>query len=127
MLMRLLYSFNLCHKNHKQTFKNEKWFEEKWSTINIAVMLGINVTGHQKLKSLVVESSQNATSFKGTQSLGVKYAFNRKYRMDTKIYEKMCSKYWRGYKMALIVYNCSAHLKKINQKLKKHKSFLLAP
>lgn len=86
--MRLHYSFNVCHKRHKQTFKNEKWFEEKGSTINITVMLGINVTGHQKLKSLVVESSKNATSFKDTQSLEVKYAFNRKYRMTTKIYEK---------------------------------------
>ncbi|GBN46298.1 Tigger transposable element-derived protein 6 [Araneus ventricosus] len=60
------------------TFKKEKCFGGKRSKARLIVMLGANLTGHQKLEPLIIGRSKNLRCFKGAKSLEVDYYFNKK-------------------------------------------------
>ncbi|GBN10181.1 Tigger transposable element-derived protein 4 [Araneus ventricosus] len=105
------------------TFKKEKCFGGKQSKARLTVMLGANMTGHQKLKPLFIERSKNPRFFKGAKSLKVDYDFNKKSWMTLEICEKWVQKLDKRmiaecHKIALVFYHCPAHPKEINQKLK---------
>ncbi|GBN57471.1 Tigger transposable element-derived protein 4 [Araneus ventricosus] len=53
------------------TFKKEKCFGGKLSKARLTVMLGANMTGYHRLKSLVIGRSKTPRCFKGTKSLEV--------------------------------------------------------
>ncbi|GBO10768.1 hypothetical protein AVEN_221821-1 [Araneus ventricosus] len=67
-----------------QHLKRKKSFGEKQSKARLAVMLGANMTGHQKLKPLVIGRRKNPRCFKGTKSLEVDYDFNKKILDDVR-------------------------------------------
>ncbi|GBN15874.1 Tigger transposable element-derived protein 4 [Araneus ventricosus] len=77
--------FFQCLPQKTLTFKKEKCFGGKQSKI---VMVGANMTGHQKLKPLVIGRSKNLRCFKGAKSLEVDYDFNKKSWMMSEICEK---------------------------------------
>ncbi|GBM41082.1 Tigger transposable element-derived protein 6 [Araneus ventricosus] len=70
-----LFSQSLPQKT--LTFKKEKCFGGKQSKARLTVMLGANMTGHQKLKPLIVGRSKNPRRFKGAKSLEADYDFNK--------------------------------------------------
>ncbi|GBN94570.1 Tigger transposable element-derived protein 4 [Araneus ventricosus] len=67
-----------CLPQKTLTFKKEKCFGGKQSKTRLTVMLGANMTVHQKLKPLVIGRSKNPRCFKGSKSLEVDYDFNKK-------------------------------------------------
>ncbi|GBL98816.1 hypothetical protein AVEN_8688-1 [Araneus ventricosus] len=64
----------------------------KTKQARLSVMLGANMTGHQKLKPLVIERSKNPRCFKGAKSLEVDYDFNKKSWTTSEICEKWVQK-----------------------------------
>ncbi|GBN80738.1 Tigger transposable element-derived protein 4 [Araneus ventricosus] len=93
-------------------------------------MLGANMTGHQKLKPLVVGRSEIPRCFKGAKNLEVDYDLNKKSWMTSGICEKWVQKLEKRMiaecrKIALVVDNCPEHPKEINQKLKNVTDFYL--
>ncbi|GBN56522.1 Tigger transposable element-derived protein 4 [Araneus ventricosus] len=123
--------FFQCLPQKSLTFKKEKCFGGKQSKARLIVMLGTNMTGHQKLKPLVIGGSKNPRCFKGTKSLEVNYDFNKKSWMRSEICEKWVQKLDKHmmaecHKIALIFDNCPAHPKENQQKIEKCYSFLLA-
>ncbi|GBN59142.1 Tigger transposable element-derived protein 4 [Araneus ventricosus] len=76
--------FFQCLPQKTFTFKKEKCFGGKQSNARLTVMLGVNVTGHQKLKPLVIGRSKNPRCFKGAKSLEVDYDFNKKISDDVR-------------------------------------------
>ncbi|GBN46426.1 Tigger transposable element-derived protein 4 [Araneus ventricosus] len=112
------------------TFKKEKCFGGKQSKARLIVMLGANLTGHQKLEPLVIGRSKNLKCFKGANSLEVDYYFNNKSWMISEICEKWVQKLDKRMiaecrKIALVFDNCPAHPKEINQKRKNVTVFYL--
>ncbi|GBM54196.1 Tigger transposable element-derived protein 4 [Araneus ventricosus] len=73
-----------CLPQKTLTFKKEKCFEGKQRKAILTVMLGANMTGHQKLKPLVIGRSKNPRCFKGAKSLEVDYDFNKKILDDVR-------------------------------------------
>ncbi|GBN45405.1 Tigger transposable element-derived protein 4 [Araneus ventricosus] len=76
--------FFQCLSQNTLTFKKEKCFGGKQSKARLTVMLGANMTGHQKLKPLVIGRSKNPRCFKGSKSLDlwkVDYDFNKPARV----------------------------------------------
>ncbi|GBN76083.1 Tigger transposable element-derived protein 4 [Araneus ventricosus] len=129
--MRLIYFFNVCLKK-TLTFKKEKCFGGKQSKARLTVMLGANMTGHQKLKPLVIGRSKNPRCFRGAKSLKVDYDFNKKSWMTSEICEKWVQKLDKRMiaecrKIAIVFNNCPARPKGINQKLKNVTFFYLPP
>ncbi|GBM50809.1 Tigger transposable element-derived protein 4 [Araneus ventricosus] len=124
--------FFQCSLQKTLTFKKEKCFGGKQSKARLTVMLGANMTGHQKLKPLVIGRRKNPRCFKGTKSLEVDYNFNKKSWMTSEICEKWDQKLDKSMiaecrKIALVFDNCPAHPKEINQKLKNVTVFYLPP
>ncbi|GBN41419.1 hypothetical protein AVEN_13986-1 [Araneus ventricosus] len=76
--------FFQCLPQKTLTFKKEKCFGGKQSKVRLTVMLGANMTGHQKLKPLVIERSKNLRYFNGAKSLEVDYEFNKKILDDVR-------------------------------------------
>ncbi|GBN89120.1 hypothetical protein AVEN_82907-1 [Araneus ventricosus] len=90
------------------------------------------MTGHQKLKPLVIGRSKNPRCFKDAKSLGLDYDFNKKSRMASEICKKWVQNLDKRMiaecrKIALVFDNCPAHPKEINQKLKNVIVFYLLP
>ncbi|GBN81767.1 Tigger transposable element-derived protein 4 [Araneus ventricosus] len=90
------------------------------------------MTGHQKLKPLVIGRSKNPRCFKGAKSLDVDYDFNKKSWMTSEICEKWDQKLDKRMiaecrKIALVFDNCPAHPKEIRQKLKNVTVFYFTP
>ncbi|GBL73539.1 Tigger transposable element-derived protein 4 [Araneus ventricosus] len=91
------------------------------------------MTGHQKLKPLVIGRSKNPRCFKGSKSLEVDYDFNKKSWITSEICEKWVQKLDKvdmiaeHRKIALVFDNCPAHPKEINQNLKNVTGFYLPP
>ncbi|GBM15426.1 Tigger transposable element-derived protein 4 [Araneus ventricosus] len=85
-------SFFQCLPQKTLTFKKEKCFGGKQSKARLTVMLGSNMTGHQKLKPLVIGRSKNPRCFKGAKSLEVDYDFNKQSWMTSEICEKWFQK-----------------------------------
>ncbi|GBN76707.1 Tigger transposable element-derived protein 6 [Araneus ventricosus] len=124
--------FFQCLPQKTLTYKKEKCFGEKQSKARITVMLGANMTGHQKLKPLVIGRSKNPRCFKGAKSLEVDYDFNKKSWMTSKICEKWDQQSDKRLitvcrKIAFVFDNCPAHAKEINPKLKNVKVFYIPP
>ncbi|GBM51556.1 Tigger transposable element-derived protein 4 [Araneus ventricosus] len=124
--------FFQCVPQKTLTFKKEKYFGGKQSKARLTVMLGANMSGHQKLKPLVIGRSKNPRCFKGAKSLEVDYDFNKKSWMTSEICEKWDQKLDKCMiaqcrKIALVFDNCPAHPKEINQKLKNVTVFYLPP
>ncbi|GBN68192.1 Tigger transposable element-derived protein 4 [Araneus ventricosus] len=69
--------FFQCLPQKTLTFKKEKCFGGKQSKERLTVMLGANMTGHQKLKLLVIGRSKNPRCFKGAKSLEADYDFDK--------------------------------------------------
>ncbi|GBL91919.1 hypothetical protein AVEN_172820-1 [Araneus ventricosus] len=87
------------------------------------------MTGHQKLKPLVIGTTKNPRCFKGAKTL-VYYDFNKNSWMTSEIWEKWVQKLDKRmiaecHKNALVFDNCPAHPKEIIPKLE-NVSFLLA-
>ncbi|GBM64409.1 Tigger transposable element-derived protein 4 [Araneus ventricosus] len=123
--------FFQCLPQKTLTFKKEICFGGKQSKARLTVMLGANMTGHQKLKPLVIGISKNPRCFIFAKSLEIDYDFNKKSWMTSEICEKWVQKLDKCMiaecrKISLVFDNCPAHPKEINQKLKKCYSFLLA-
>ncbi|GBL97555.1 Tigger transposable element-derived protein 6 [Araneus ventricosus] len=70
--------FFQCLPQKTLTFKKEKCFRGKQSKERLTVVLGANMTGHQKLKPLVIGRSKNPRCFKDAKYLEVDYDFNKK-------------------------------------------------
>ncbi|GBN16501.1 Tigger transposable element-derived protein 4 [Araneus ventricosus] len=90
------------------------------------------MTGHQKLKPLVIGRSKNPRCFKGAKSWEVDYDFNKKSWMMSEICGKFDQKLDKRMtaecrKIALLFDNCPAHPKEINQNLKNVTVFYLPP
>ncbi|GBM14587.1 Tigger transposable element-derived protein 4 [Araneus ventricosus] len=90
------------------------------------------MTGHQKLKPLVIERSKNPRCFKGAKSLEVDYDFNKKSWITSEICEKWVQKLDKRMiaecrKIALVFDNCPVYPKEINPKLKNVTVFHLSP
>ncbi|GBM18493.1 Tigger transposable element-derived protein 4 [Araneus ventricosus] len=124
--------FFQCLPQKILAFKKEKCFEGKQSKVRLTVMLGGNMTGHQKFKPLVIGRSKNPRCFKGAKSLEVDYDLNQKSWMTSEICEKWVQKLDKRMiaecrKIALVFDNCPAHPKEINQKLKNVTVFYLPP
>ncbi|GBL86058.1 Tigger transposable element-derived protein 4, partial [Araneus ventricosus] len=90
------------------------------------------MTGHQKLKPLVIGRSKNPRCFKDAKSLEVDYDFNKKSWMTSEICEKWVKKLDKRMiaecrKIALVFDNCLAHPKEINPKLKNATVLYLPP
>ncbi|GBM13293.1 Tigger transposable element-derived protein 4 [Araneus ventricosus] len=90
------------------------------------------MTVHQKLKPLVIGRSNDLRYFKGAKSLEVDYDFNKKSWMTSEMGEKWVQKLDKRMiaecrKIALVFYNCPAHPKEINLKLKNITVFYLPP
>ncbi|GBO00601.1 hypothetical protein AVEN_252119-1 [Araneus ventricosus] len=88
------------------------------------------MTSRQKLKPLVIGRSKNPRSFKGSKSLEVDYDFNKKSWITSEICEKWVQKLVKrmiveSLKITLVFYDCPAHPKEINQKLKNVTVFYL--
>ncbi|GBN95485.1 Tigger transposable element-derived protein 6 [Araneus ventricosus] len=114
------------------TIKKEKCFGGKQSKAILTVMLGANMTGHQKLKPLVIGRSKNPRCLKDAKSLELDYDFNKKSWKTSEICEKWVQKLDKRMiaecrKIALVFDNCPAHPKEINQKLKNFIVFYLPP
>ncbi|GBM31506.1 Tigger transposable element-derived protein 4 [Araneus ventricosus] len=62
--------FFQCLPQKTLTFKKEKCFGGKQSKARITVMLGANMTGHQKLKPLVIGKKQNSKMFQRRKIFG---------------------------------------------------------
>ncbi|GBL81347.1 Tigger transposable element-derived protein 6 [Araneus ventricosus] len=92
--------FFQCLPQKALTLKKEKCFGGKQSNARLTVMLGANMTGHQKLKPLVIGRSKNPRCFKGAKSVEVDYDFNKKSWMTSEICEK-----WDGSKVGQ-TYDC---------------------
>ncbi|GBM36817.1 Tigger transposable element-derived protein 6, partial [Araneus ventricosus] len=60
--------FFQCLPQKTSTFKKEKCFGEKQSKARLTFMIGANMTGHQKLKPLIIGRSKNSRCFKGAKS-----------------------------------------------------------
>ncbi|GBN95552.1 Tigger transposable element-derived protein 6 [Araneus ventricosus] len=111
------------------TIKKEKCFGGKQSKAILTVMLGANMTGHQKLKPLVIGRSKNPRCLKDAKSLELVYDFNKKSWMTSEICEKWVQKLDKRMiaecrKIALVFDNCPSEG---NQpKTEKCYSFLLA-
>ncbi|GBM18185.1 Tigger transposable element-derived protein 4, partial [Araneus ventricosus] len=119
-----------CLLQKTLTFKKEKCFGGKQIKARLTVMLGTNMTGHQKLKPLIIGRRKNPRCFKGTKSLEADYDFNKKSWMTSEICEKRDQKLDKSMivecrKIALIFDNSPAHPKEINQKLKNVTVFYL--
>ncbi|GBO11469.1 Tigger transposable element-derived protein 6 [Araneus ventricosus] len=84
--------FFQCLPQKTLTFKKDKCFGEKQSKARLTDMLRANITGHQKLKPLVIGRSKNPGCFKGAKSLEVDYDFNKKSWMKSDICEKWVQK-----------------------------------
>ncbi|GBN79763.1 Tigger transposable element-derived protein 6 [Araneus ventricosus] len=80
--------FFQCLPQNTLTFRKEKCFGGKQSKARLTVMLGANMTGHQKLKPLLIGRSKNPRCFKDAKSLEVDYVFNKKSWMSSDICEK---------------------------------------
>ncbi|GBN05842.1 Tigger transposable element-derived protein 4 [Araneus ventricosus] len=81
------------------------------------------MTGHQKLKPLVIGRSKNPRCFKDAKSLEVDYDFIKKSWMKSEICEKWVQKLDKRMieecrKIALVFDNCPTHPKEISPKLK---------
>ncbi|GBM41516.1 Tigger transposable element-derived protein 4 [Araneus ventricosus] len=74
-----------CLLQKTLTFKKEKCFGGKQSKARLTVMLGANMTEHQKLKPLAIGRSKHLRCFKGVKSLEVDYDFNKKSWMTSEI------------------------------------------
>ncbi|GFY09845.1 tigger transposable element-derived protein 4 [Trichonephila clavipes] len=90
------------------------------------------MTGHQKLKLLVIGRSKTPRCLKGAKSLEVNYDFNKKTWITSEISENWIQKLEKHmvkkrHKCALLLDNSPAHLKEINQKLKNVTVFYLPP
>ncbi|GBN26130.1 Tigger transposable element-derived protein 4 [Araneus ventricosus] len=124
--------FFQCLPQKTLTFKKEKCFGGKQSKARLTVMLGANMTGHQKLKPLVSGRSKNPRCFKGALSSVVDYDFNKISWMTSEICEKWVQKLDKRMiaecrKIPLVFINCPAHPKEINQKFKNVTVFYLPP
>ncbi|GBN43016.1 Tigger transposable element-derived protein 4 [Araneus ventricosus] len=84
--------FFQCLPQKTLTFKKEKCFGGKQSKARLTIMLSANMTGHQKLKPLVIGRSKNPRCFKGAKPLEVDYDFNKKSWMTSEICEKWVQK-----------------------------------
>ncbi|GBN47008.1 Tigger transposable element-derived protein 6 [Araneus ventricosus] len=76
--------FFQCLPQRTLKFKKKKCFGGKQSKVKLTVMLGANMTGHQKLKPLVIGRSKNPRCFKGAKSLEVDYDLNKKIFVDVR-------------------------------------------
>ncbi|GBN02486.1 Tigger transposable element-derived protein 4 [Araneus ventricosus] len=97
--------FFQCLPQKTLTFKKKKCFGGKQSKVKLTVILGANMTGHQKLKPLVIGRSKNPRCFKGAKSLEVDYDFNKISWMTSEIWEKWVQKLDKG--MIAVSQNCS--------------------
>ncbi|GBO01314.1 Tigger transposable element-derived protein 4 [Araneus ventricosus] len=102
-------------------FKKENCFGGKQSKARLSAMLGANMSGHQKLKPLVIGRSKNPRCFKGAKSLEVDYDFNKKSWMTSEICKKWVQKLDKRMiaecrKVALVFDNCPAHPKNTTTK-----------
>ncbi|GBM78310.1 Tigger transposable element-derived protein 4 [Araneus ventricosus] len=120
-----------CLSQKTLTFKNEKYFGGKQSKPRKTVMLGANMTGHQKLKLLVIGRSKNPRCFtKGSKiSGGLFMDFNKK-SDDNESAEKNIQKLRINCMIAVEVVKLprfcqNFHQREIQLKLKKCQSFLI--
>ncbi|GBM38345.1 Tigger transposable element-derived protein 4 [Araneus ventricosus] len=124
--------FFQCLSQKTLIFKKENCFGGKQIKARLSAMLGANMTGHQKLKPLVIGRSKNPRCFKGAKSLEVDYDLNKNFWVTSEICEKWVQKLGKRMiaecrKIALVFDNCPAHPKEINQKLKNVTVFYLLP
>ncbi|GBM64990.1 Tigger transposable element-derived protein 4 [Araneus ventricosus] len=110
--------FFQCLPQKTFTFKKEKCFGGKQNKARLTVM-----TGHQKLKPLVIGRSKNPRCFKDAKSLKIDYDFNKKSWMTSEIFEKWVQKLDKRMiaecrKIAFVFDNYPSHPKESNQKLK---------
>ncbi|GBO16868.1 Tigger transposable element-derived protein 4 [Araneus ventricosus] len=96
------------------SFKVEKCTSGKASKQRLALLLGANVSGNEKLKPLVIGKSKKPRCFKNVKSLPDEYEANSNAWMSTTIWErhirKLDSQFSRQKRnVAIIVDNCTAH------------------
>ncbi|GBN10324.1 Tigger transposable element-derived protein 6 [Araneus ventricosus] len=70
--------FFQCLPQKTLAFKKEKCFGGKQSKARLTVMLGANMSGHQKLKPLVIGRRKNPRCIKGAKPLEVDYDFKKR-------------------------------------------------
>ncbi|GBN29937.1 Tigger transposable element-derived protein 4 [Araneus ventricosus] len=119
--------FFQCLPQKTLTFKKEKCFGGKQRKVRLAVMLGANMNGHQKLKPLVIGRSKNPRCFKAAKSLEVDYIFNKKSWMTSEICSKVAQTYDCSVAKLLSFLIIVPPPKEINQKLKNIAVFYLPP
>lgn len=99
-------------------FKGETCKGVTRSKQRITVLLGANMSGNEKLPLLVIGNSQRPRCFKGVKSLPVTYRANKKAWMTGQLFEEWLRALdkkinQQNRKILLIVDNCSAHPKEI--------------
>ncbi|XP_052564774.1 tigger transposable element-derived protein 4-like [Culex pipiens pallens] len=115
-------SFYKCLPDKTYTMQSEACHGGKYSKQRITVLCATNMDGSDKLPLLVIGKSKKPRCFKNVKSLPVIYESNSKAWMTSLIFEKWLNDLDRKFgeenrKVLMFVDNCTAHPKRLQDKL----------